>query len=191
MRTLLVSVALAAVAVPAAAQLQKSTVPGVTNFTKVEATIACAGATTPAAVAELKKLGYRSIINLRRPTESGADVEAEGAAAKEAGLAYIQLPLNPDEPDPAVADQFLRAVTDPANQPVLIHCATAQRAAAMWMIKRMVVDGWDADRAAAEAATIGLRNETLKAFAIDYANAHKKRGERGLPHTVLYCFPQM
>ena len=174
MRALLVGMALAAVAVPAAAQLQKSTVPGVNNFTKVDATIACAGATSPAGVAEVKKLGYRSIINLRRPTESGADVEAEGAAATEAGLTYIQLPLDPDAPDPAVADQFLKAVTDPANQPVLIHCATAQRAAAMWMIKRMVVDGWDADRAAAEATEIGLKNEKLKAFAINYANAHRK-----------------
>ena len=60
-----------------AAQVTKETVPGITNFSKVETTIACAGATTPAAVADVKRLGYRSIINLRQASEAGADVEAE------------------------------------------------------------------------------------------------------------------
>ncbi len=172
MRALIVALALAAVA--AAPQLEKQAVAGITNFTKVDATVACAGATSPAAVAELKKLGYRSIINLRRPTENGADVEGEETAAKDAGLHYISLPLSPDEPDPAVADQFLKTITDPANQPALVHCASGGRAAAMWMIKRMVVDGWDADRAGAEASEIGLKNGKLKTFALEYASAHKK-----------------
>ena len=35
----------------------------------------------------------------------------------------------------------------------------------MWMIKRMVVDGWEADRAATEAAALGLTSEPLKKFA--------------------------
>jgi hypothetical protein len=35
----------------------KPTVAGVTNFAKLETTIACAGATTPAGVAEVKKVG--------------------------------------------------------------------------------------------------------------------------------------
>jgi uncharacterized protein (TIGR01244 family) len=172
MRALIVALALASVV--AAPQVEKQSVAGITNFTRVDSTVACAGATTPAAVAEVKKLGYRSIINLRRATETGAEVEAEGVAAKEAGVTYISLPLSPDEPDPAVADQFLEVITDPANQPALIHCATGGRAAAMWMIKRMIVDGWDADRASAEAADIGLKSETLKAFALDYASKHKR-----------------
>ena len=175
-----VSIVLAAVAVVglapcvARAQVTKETVPGVTNFSKVETTIACAGATTPAAVAELKKMGYASIINLRLPTEAGADVEAEAAAARTAGVAYVNLPFNGSSPDPAVVDRFLKAVTDPANQPVFVHCATANRAAALWMIKRLTVDGWDADRASAEAAALGLTNPSLKAFALEYAAAHKK-----------------
>ena len=158
----------------AALQIEKATVPGVTNFTRVDATIACAGATTPAAVAEVKKLGYRSIVNLRQPGEVGAELDAEAAAASEAGLRYIHLPFNHDAPDAGVADQFLKAVADPANQPVFIHCASGSRAASLWMIKRMIVDGWDADRAGAEAAAIGLKSDKLKAFAIDYARSHAK-----------------
>ena len=156
------------------AQVTKATVPGVTNFAKVESTIACAGATTPLGVAELKKLGYAAILNLRESTEPGADVDAEAAAATEAGIRFVHLPLKSASPDPAVVDAFLKAVTDPANQPVIVHCASGNRAAAMWMIKRMVVDGWDAERASTEAAALGLTNAALKTFALDYAAAHKR-----------------
>jgi uncharacterized protein (TIGR01244 family) len=158
----------------ARAQVTKATVPGVTNFAKVESTIACAGAMTPAGVGELKKLGYAAIINLRQAIEPGADVDAEAAAAQEAGVRYVHLPLNGAAPDPAVVDQFLKAVVDPANQPVLVHCASGNRASALWLIKRMVVDGWDADRASTEAAGLGLTSAALKTFALEYAAAHKK-----------------
>ena len=42
-------------AAAAHAQVTKETVPGITNFSRVQTTIACAGATTPSAVAEVKK----------------------------------------------------------------------------------------------------------------------------------------
>lgn len=158
----------------ARAQVTKESVPGVTNFARVETTIACAGATTPAAVAELKKMGYASIINLRQANEAGADVDAEAAAAKAAGVIYLNLPFNAASPDPVVVERFLKAVTDPANQPVFLHCATANRAAAFWMIKRITVDGWDADRASTEATALGLTSSALKTFALEYAAAHKK-----------------
>jgi uncharacterized protein (TIGR01244 family) len=166
--------ALAALVVTLNAQgVTKETVPGVTNFARVETTIACAGATTPAAVAGIKKMGYASIINLRQASELGADVEGEAAAAKSAGINYVHLPFNAASPDPAVVDAFLKAIAAPANQPAFVHCASANRAAAMWMIKRIQVDKWDADRAGAEAAALGLTSAALKTFALDYVQAHK------------------
>ena len=176
MRKLVVAIASAITltASIAAAQVTKESLPGITNFSRVETTIACAGATTPAAVAGVKKLGYASIINLREPSEAGADVEAEEAAAKAAGITYIGLPFNTARPDPAVVERFITAVSAPANQPVFVHCASANRASALWMIKRMLVDGWDADRAGTEAAALGLTNPGLKSFALDYAATHKK-----------------
>jgi uncharacterized protein (TIGR01244 family) len=119
-------------------------------------------------------MGYATIINLRQASEAGADLEGEAAAAKAAGLIYVSLPLNSASPDPAVVDQFLKTVTDPANQPVFLHCASANRAAALWMIKRLVVDGWDVERASVEATALGLTNSALKTFALEYATAHRK-----------------
>src|SRR2546425_1023350 len=69
-------------ATAASAQVVRQEVPGIRNFAKVESTVACAGAITPTAIQEIKKMGYASIINLRLATEQGADIDANTAAAK-------------------------------------------------------------------------------------------------------------
>ena len=157
-----------------AQQVTKENVTGVTNFARLETTVACGGATKPEAVPELKKMGFASIINLRLPTEAGAMVEEEGAAAKAAGINYFNIPLNGQQPDPAVADKFIATITAKGNEPAYIHCAGGNRAGAMWMIKRLVVDKWDTERAATEATALGMTSPVLKKFAIDYAESHKK-----------------
>jgi len=158
----------------ATAQVKKSTIDGVTNFAQVETTVACAGAVKPTAVAGIKNLGFASIINLRLPTEKDADIDAEAAAAKAAGINFVHIPFNGAMPDPAVADQFLKAVTVPGNQPAFIHCASGNRAAALWLIKRVLIDKWDNDRAIEEATQLGMTSPTLRTFALDYIQSHKK-----------------
>ena len=158
----------------AQSQVKKETVPGITNFAHVETTVACAGAVTPSSVAEIKKMGFGSIINLRLANEQGAEIDAEAAAAKAAGINFVHLPLNGASPDPAVVDRFLKVITESGNQPSFIHCASGNRASAMWFIKRVLVDKWDNDRASAEAAQLGLTSQPLKTFALDYIQAHKK-----------------
>ena len=158
----------------AQAQATKDTVPGITNLARVETTVACAGAVTPSAVSEIKKMGFVSIINLRQPTEQGADIEGETAAAKTAGINFFNIPFNNAEPSTAVVDQFLQTITQPGNQPAFIHCASGNRAAAMWFVKRVLVDKWDLDKAGAEAASLGLTNTNLKNFMMDYIKAHSK-----------------
>jgi uncharacterized protein (TIGR01244 family) len=125
-------------------------------------------------VADLKKMGYASIVNLREASEPGADIDAEAAAAKAAGINFVHLPFNAAKADPAVADNFLKAITDRKNNPAFVHCASGNRAAAMWMIKRMQIDKWDADRAGTEAAALGLTNPALKTYALNYVQAHKQ-----------------
>ena len=97
MKRVLLILAVVAIGISVAvaqSQVKKSTVPGITNFAQVETTVACAGAVTPAAVAGIKKMGFASIINLRLATEQGADIDAEAAAAKAAGINFVHLPFN-------------------------------------------------------------------------------------------------
>jgi uncharacterized protein (TIGR01244 family) len=153
-------------------QAQRETAPaGVVNYTRVDATVACAGATPVEALPELKKNGFVSVINFRTAQESGANIEEAKATAAQVGLKYIHLPHQTPTAD--IADAFLKAVADPANQPVYIHCASANRVGAMWFIKRVKLDGWDHDRAMKEAEAIGLRAPNLKQFAVEYVSAKR------------------
>ena len=162
-------------AAPARAQeVTKENVEGITNFHRLETTVACSGAIKVTAVPEIKKFGFASIINLRQASEDGANLEEEAAAAKAADIRYYSIPFSSTDPDPAAADKFVAAITEKGSDPAFIHCAGGGRAATMWFIKRLVVDHWDVDRAAKEATDLGMTSPKLKQFAIDYAQSHKR-----------------
>ena len=150
-------------------QVTKETRDGIKNFSRLETTVACAGAITPEAMPEIKKMGFVSVINLREPQEPGADVEKHRAAAEAAGLRYYHVPFNGAKPDPKAADEFVKIISSKDAAPAFIHCASANRASAMWLIKRIVVDRWEVERAEAEATALGLTNAALKQWAIEYA----------------------
>jgi len=105
----------------ASAQVVRQEVPGIRNFAKIESTVACAGAITPAAIPDIKKMGFASIINLRLATEQGADIDGNIAAAKAAGIPYYHIPFSAATPDPAVVDTFLKTITAPGVEPAFIH----------------------------------------------------------------------
>jgi uncharacterized protein (TIGR01244 family) len=173
MRRLLIAPLVAVLAVPALAQVKKAEMPGIRNFSRVDATVACGGQTDPAAMVSLRKEGFVSVLNLREATEQGANVDAARGAAAAAGLKYIHLPFNAAKPDEQVVQSFLSAVADKSNQPVFIHCGSANRVGGIWMIKRALQDGWPIDRARAEAEAIGLSSPNLLAFATAYIEKHR------------------
>ena len=104
-----------------AQQVTKGQMDGVRNLSRIESTVACAGAITPAAVAAIKADGYGAIINLRLASEQGADIEGHTAAAKAAGIRYIHIPFSGTNPDPAAVDAFLAAMRSPGVEPAFIH----------------------------------------------------------------------
>ena len=153
---------------------QKMDRAGIVNYTKVDAVVACGGATDTNALEALKNDGFKAVINLRQASEPGANIEANAARAEALGLVYIHLPLNGQAPDPKIVDAFLAAVADKANQPVFIHCGSASRVGAVWLVKRVLQDGWPIEKATEEAKLIGLRSAPLEQFALKYIAEHKK-----------------
>jgi len=147
---------------------------GIVNFTQVDAVVACGGATETTALDGLAKDGFKTVINLRLATEANANIELNAAHAKSVGLNYVHIPFNSQQPDPKAVDQFLATIANKANQPVYIHCGSANRVGSMWMIKRVLQDGWAVDKATEEAKLIGLRDEPLEKFALSYIDSHKK-----------------
>ena len=95
----------------------------------------------------LSAAGVKLVIDL---AEEGS--AAEGADVKAAGMQFVRIPMTThDVPSPAVIAQFLSLVTNPANQPVYVHCIGGRhRTGVMTAIYRMTQDGWNAARAFSE-----------------------------------------
>jgi uncharacterized protein (TIGR01244 family) len=155
----------------AAQQVTKKDVAGISTFAQIESTIACGGATTPEAIREVKKMGFKTVVNLRLASEQGALVDEEGAVVRSLGMNYVHLPFNIQTPDTKLVENFIAAVSAPGSAPAYVHCAAGGRAAALWMIKRVKADGWTQDAALKEADALGL-NDRLRPFALNYLKTH-------------------
>jgi uncharacterized protein (TIGR01244 family) len=175
----LAAAALSCAAVPPA--VLKADLPGIQNFSRIDGSSGFAGpvagfggATQPAAMPALKSAGFATVISLRLASEEGAEVDANRDAAQAAGLNYLHIPFEAENPDPAVIDAFLAALGNPANQPVYIHCNSATRVAALWMIGRVLLDGWESDAAASEAELIAAKPDVAIAFATRYIDSRRE-----------------
>ncbi len=154
----------------AAATLAASDVGSITGFYRVEDGVAIGGQPVAEQVPPLAEQGYRTVINLR--LESEFDEAPVILAARRAGMSYVSVPMSSKQPTDAAVDEFLRVTDDPGIYPVYIHCASGNRAAALWMIRRVLREGWQIGLAAAEAKKAGLQNEELRDFAFSYIQRH-------------------
>jgi len=177
----IVAVASSFSVVPIKADVEKVDMHGIENFSKIEGMAGFAGpvagfggATQPSAMPGLKSAGFTTVINLRLASEEGVDIEASRTAAEVAGLRYAHLPFDSDSPDPAVVEEFLNTVGTNANQPVYMHCNSATRAAAMWMIGRVLEDGWELEAASREVEVITTKSDKAIAFATQYVALRRK-----------------
>lgn len=144
----------------------------------VDERIATGGQPRETAFAKLAANGYRAVLNLRTASE-GIDLQHEREAAEKAGLRYVSIPIVSSAPNPEQVDQFIKAVKDPVNHPMLIHCASANRVGAFWMIYRVVDQGWPEDKALEEATKIGLTSPALKTFAHEYIVSRQPKKTAG------------
>lgn len=154
-------------------QAPKQEQPSIKNFLRVNEQICTGGQPTMEDLARLKAEGIRAIVNLRRPTEYNAEEEA--AKARELGLRYINIPVDPNDPKDEQVAAFLKVLSDPQNRPAFIHCSSANRVGAFWMIRRVLADGWKVEDAENEARKIGLHNQKLIEFARGYIERHPKK----------------
>jgi uncharacterized protein (TIGR01244 family) len=114
------------------------------------------------------------VLNLRTASE-GIDLQHEREAIEKAGLRYVNIPVVSSAPKPEQVDEFIKAVKDKDNQPMLIHCGSANRVGAFWMIYRVIEQGWPEDKALDEATKIGLTSPALKTFTHEYILSHQPK----------------
>lgn len=137
------------------------------NFLWVNQDFCTAGQPTHQDLIRLKQKGVQSVLNLRTTAEDPG-VAKEGAAVQALGLNYFHLPVDSSQLTPELGDEFLRIVSDESNRPLFIHCASANRVGAFWILHRVVNHGWSLAEAEEEARRIGLRSRKLLEFARKY-----------------------
>ncbi|MCK6546715.1 sulfur transferase domain-containing protein [Myxococcota bacterium] len=110
-----------------------------------------AGQPTTADFERAKAAGYRAVINLRTSDEKGVE---SGDDVRGLGLAYVQIPVAGEaDLTEANARALAAALADPAHQPAIVHCGSANRSGALFALKAFFVDG----RSAADAVEHGKR----------------------------------
>ena len=155
-------------------QIQQSLKEDVPHILCVDERIATGGQPTDSAFAKLAANGYRAVLSLRTASE-GIDLKHEQEAVEKAGMRYVSVPVVSSAPKPEMVDQFIAAVKNKDNQPMLIHCGSANRVGAFWMIYRVVDQSWSEEKALEEAIKIGLTSPVLKTFAHEYIASRTKK----------------
>jgi len=140
------------------------------RFYRITDSVAIGGQPTPEQVTALSDDGFHTIINLREEVEFNDGPQAR--AARDSGMLFVRVPLSRQKPEDAAVETFLTATDDQALYPIFIYCASGDRAAALWMIRRVVRDGWTRADAEAEADRAGLRAGKMRDFALDYLLRH-------------------
>ena len=148
---------------------------GIPNFLKLSDQIWTGGQPWPEHLPKLKDAGIKVVINLRPHAEYQG--EREEAKVKELGMSYFNIPVDFQSPDELDADDFLKLTDEQLkNGPVFIHCAVATRVGVFWMIRRVLRDGWEYDKALEEANRIGMNNNArMIEFAKEYIEKKKKK----------------
>ena len=145
-------------------------VPGLANASCPLEGVLTAGQPREEHLRDLAENGYRAVVDLRAPDEPrGYD---EAAAAREAGLEYLNLPVaGPTEDE--MFDRFRQVMRDPGKRPVLVHCGSANRVGALLIAYLVLDEGQDPQEALKTAVNVGLRSRELADAALAYVNGKR------------------
>ncbi len=131
----------------------RNDVPGVTNLARVHEGLFRCAQPERVGFAELRKLGVKTVVNLRTFHSDRDDLEG-------LGLRYYHIPCQAWNPEDEDLVRFLKVAIDPENQPVLVHCQHgADRTGVMVATYRVFVEGWTKDEALEELPRFGFHEE--------------------------------
>lgn len=123
------------------------------NYNRAFPTIATAGLLKDGALEEAKRLGFKTVVDLRGPKEEG--VTAKRKAVEAAGLDYVNIPVTTRAPTMDQVAEFAAIANDATRHPILLHCVSSNRSGAMWALYR-VSEGVPVEVAIEEGRTNGL-----------------------------------
>jgi protein tyrosine/serine phosphatase len=134
-----------------------SPAPSIVRFQQVAAALYRGGQPDAAGFEQLRRIGIKTVVNLRRN-------DAERQLVESLGMRYVYLAasLHPfgvgGGIHPDVVTRFFEIVDDPASGPVFLHCRRgADRTGTLIAMYRIARQGWPASAAYEEARANGMR----------------------------------
>ncbi len=127
--------------------------PGLANVGRVSPGIYRGAQPTADGYAILKKMGIRTVVNLRTSTSEKKDVEA-------VGIRSVEVPITmSDDRLKEKVERVVALMADPANRPVFIHCHLGQdRTGIVVAAYRLKMEGWSLADAEAEMESFGFNH---------------------------------
>ncbi len=105
--------------------------------------------------------GIRTVLNLRTEVEMSEVGFDEAAAAHEAGLYYLNIPIGREQPDEGTQELIYSIIDDESRRPLLIHCASSNRVGYVWATYRGKRSALTVDEALDEGQQAGMRSPVL------------------------------
>lgn len=129
---------------------QRLELPGVKNFHRVSDELYRGAQPSKEGMRELKKLGIKTIVNLRSFHSSRDEIG-------QTKLDYEHIYAKPWHIEDKEVVRFLKIVTDPNRVPIFVHCQRgADRTGTMCAIYRIAVQGWSKEAAIEEMTKGGF-----------------------------------
>lgn len=128
---------------------------GVPNLHRINDQLYRSAQPTAAGMANLKKLGIKTIVSLRT-------FHSDRDEIWNTGLEYEHIYMKAWHPEAEDVVRFLRLVGDSARTPILVHCQHgADRTGVMSAIYRVAVQGWSKEEAIREMVEGGFNYHEL------------------------------
>jgi protein tyrosine/serine phosphatase len=139
--------------------------PGLTNFHEVSPTLYRGAQPTPEGLEELRRLGVKTVVSLRA-------FHGEREAVAAAGLSYERISFKVWHPENEDLQRFLAIATDPARQPVFVHCLRgADRTGTAVAAYRVCAQGWGREDAIDEMMNGGFEFNPRFRHLADYVRS--------------------
>lgn len=108
--------------------------------------------------------GYELVVNLA-PPESHGSLMNEGGLVGERGIAYVNIPVDWDAPDPEHFALFRKVMVASRSLKTLVHCQVGFRASTFTFLYRVIEEKTAPDDAIESVYEVWAPNETWAAFA--------------------------
>ena len=121
---------------------------------KINDELAIAGQITLVQLKQIADEGYKSVLNLHLPDETGL-LANEQEKTELLGLYYVNFPTKPEDLNYQGTLQIYQTITE-LPKPILIHCDNSIRSAAIVLLYICIKQGITFEKALQKVITLGL-----------------------------------